>query len=194
MPRNSRLVAVGYPHHITQRGNNRESVFFEEEDRSVYLEQLKFFTQKYLVDIWAYCLMTNHIHLLVVPHVPEGLARGIGLANMSYTQHVNRKYQRTGRIWQNRFFSSVVKTEQYLWAVARYIEKNPVVAGVVNAAQDYRWSSAQFHLQCRPDPYLKEPSWLDPGERDAYATFHHANDDQRMATMIGQAARSGRPI
>lgn len=194
MPRNSRLVAVGYPHHITQRGNNREPVFFDEEDRSAYLEHLNFFTQKYQVDIWAYCLMTNHIHLLAVPHAPESLARGIGLANMSYTQHINRKYRRTGRIWQNRFFSSVVETEQYLWAVVRYIEKNPVVAGIVEAAGDYRWSSAPRHLHAKTDPYLKEPSWLSEYQRDAYAKFHSAEDAMRMAALISQAVRGNRPL
>ena len=89
MPRNSRTVVVGYPHHVTQRGNNRQAVFFDDEDHSVYLEQLAYFTQKYHVDIWAYCLMANHIHLLVVPHAPDSLARGIGLANMIYTQHID---------------------------------------------------------------------------------------------------------
>jgi putative transposase len=194
MPRNSRSVAVGYPHHVTQRGNNRETVFLDDEDRSVYLEQLSHFTQKYHVDIWAYCLMSNHVHLLVVPHAPESLARGIGLTNMSYTQHVNRKYRRSGRIWQNRFFSSVVATERYLWAVARYIEKNPVVAGIVDAAGDYRWSSAPGHLCANLDPYLKQPSWLSDRERDAYASFHRNQDDMRMTALIEQAARGNRSI
>lgn len=194
MPRNSRLVAVGSPHHITQRGNNREPVFFDDADRSTYLEYLSYYTQKYQVDIWAYCLMTNHVHLLVVPHASDSLARGIGLANLSYTQYVNRKYRRTGRIWQSRFFSSVVETEQYLWAVARYIEKNPVVAEMVQTAGDFRWSSAPYHLHAQPDPYLKKPSWLSPVDRDEYALFHRAEDEQRMAALIGQAVRSNRPV
>ena len=89
------VVAIGYPHHITQRGNNREPVFFDDEDRWAYLDVLSHYTQKYQVDIWAYCLMTNHIHLLAAPNEPQGLARGVGLANMTYTQHVNRKYHRS---------------------------------------------------------------------------------------------------
>jgi len=193
MPRTSRVVAVGYPHHVTQRGNNREPVFFDDEDRWTYLNLLCHFLQKYPVDIWAYCLMTNHTHLLAVPHEPAALARGIGLANMTYTQYVNRRYQRTGRIWQNRFFSAVVKSDQYVWAVARYIENNPVVAGLVNSADEYEWSSARYHLQVKPDPLIKKLSWLDEAERDTYRAFL-AEDDKRMATMIGQATRGGRTI
>lgn len=193
MPRSSRLVAVGHPHHITQRGNNRETVFFDDEDRWSYLNLLRNFTKKYQVDIWAYCLMSNHIHLLVVPHGPEGLAKGIGLANMTYTQFVNRKYQRSGRVWQNRFFSSVVETDQYLWAVARYIENNPVVAGIASTANEYVWSSARRHIQGISDPILKEPSWLAESARNAYSTFH-AEDGKQMALIIRQAVRSNRPL
>lgn len=193
MPRSSRVVAVGYPHHVTQRGNNREPVFFDDEDRWTYLNLLNHYSQKYLVDIWAYCLMTNHLHLLAVPREPAGLASGIGRVNMTYTQYVNRKYQRTGRIWQNRFFSSVVDSDQYFWAVARYIENNPVTAGLVNSAEDYQWSSARHHLLSEPDQLLKVPSWLDDTERDSYRAFL-LEEDKRLATLIGQATRSGRPI
>jgi len=193
MPRNSRVVVVGYPHHVTQRGNNREPVFFDDEDRWTYLNLLGHYTQKYQVDIWAYCLMTNHIHLLAVPHDPAGLAGGVGLVNMTYTQYLNRKHQRTGRIWQNRFFSSVVDSDRYVWAVARYIENNPVAAGIVVSADNYQWSSACHHLHSQPDQLLKVPSWLNDAERDSYRAFL-AEDDKRMATMIGQATRSGRSI
>lgn len=193
MPRNSRVVAAGYPHHVTQRGNNREPVFFDDDDRWTYLNLLSHYTRKYQVEIWAYCLMTNHIHLLVVPQKPAGLSSGVGLVNMTYTQYLNRKHQRTGRIWQNRFFSSVVDSEQYVWAVARYIENNPVAAGLVACAEEYQWSSARHHLQSQPDPILAVPSWLKDEERVPYRAFL-ADDDKRVATMIGQATRSGRSI
>ncbi len=126
MPRTARVVAVGYPHHITQRGNNRESVFIDDNDRQAYLDILKKNADKYKVEIRSYCLMVNHIHLLAVPHQDVSLARGIGLTNLAFTQHVNRKYFRTGRIWQNRFISCPITTEKHLWAVSRYIENNPV--------------------------------------------------------------------
>ena len=193
MPRNSRVVAIGYPHHITQRGNNREPVFFDDEDRWAYLDFLSHYTQKYQVDIWAYCLMTNHIHLLAAPNELKGLARGVGLTNMMYTQHVNRKYYRSGRVWQNRFFSSVVDTDSYQWAVARYVENNPVTAGMVDVAEDFVWSSAQYHVEGKPDSLLKTPSWLDPADRYDYKEFL-LEDGRQMAKTIEQATRNGRPI
>ena len=193
MPRNSRMVAIGYPHHITQRGNNREPVFFDDDDRWAYLDFLSHYTQKYQVDIWAYCLMTNHIHLLAVPNESKGLSRGVGLTNMMYTQHVNRKYHRSGRVWQSRFFSSVVDTDSYQWAVARYVENNPVTAGMVSAAEDYDWSSAQHHVKEKPDSLIKNPSWLKPVDRESYKQFLQ-EDDKRITKIIEQATRNGRPI
>jgi len=128
MPRIARRVAVGYPHHLTQRGNNRAPVFLAGSDYLKYLDLLGAYTRRYQVDVWAYCLMKNHVHLLVVPNTEESLARGIGMTNMTYTQYFNRKYERSGRVWQNRFFSCIVGSDAYLWAVARYIENNPVKA------------------------------------------------------------------
>ena len=193
MPRNARMVAVGYPHHLTQRGNNREPVFFDDQDRLTYLGLLEHYAAKYYLEIWAYCLMTNHVHLLVVPHQEDHLGQGIGLTNMTYTQHVNRKYSRSGRIWQNRFFSSVVDTDAYLWAVARYIENNPVTAGLAPEAGAYEWSSAQHHMEATIDPVMKNSTWLSETDREDYRKFLE-NDDKRMATMIAHATRSGRPI
>jgi len=193
MPRHSRMVAAGYPHHLTQRGNNREPVFFDDEDRLTYLGLLEHYTRKYQLDIWAYCLMTNHVHLLVVPHEESALGQGIGLVNMTFTQHLNRKYKRSGRIWQNRFFSSVVDTDAYLWAVARYIENNPVAAGMVEEAVAYDWSSVQHHLGHEIDPLLKGSSWLSQTDRDDYRNFLK-EDDKRITTMIAHATRNGRPI
>ena len=131
MPRIARVIAAEYPHHITQRGNNRADVFFDDEDKEYYLQTLKQYGEKYHVNIWAYCLMTNHVHILAVPEYEESLARCVGRTNLLYTQYVNRKYKRSGRLWQNRFFSTIVEAESYLWAVVRYIEKNPMKSKLV---------------------------------------------------------------
>ena len=147
MPRTSRAVAVGYPHHVTQRGNNRQTVFFDDQDHITYLNSLKQYAAKFRLDIWAYCLMPNHFHLLVVPQTEDALACGVGLANQVYTRYVNRKYFRSGRLWQNRFFSCIVDNDITLWRVARYIENNPLKAGLVNAAERYRWSSARGNVK-----------------------------------------------
>ena len=193
MPRTSRAVAVGYPHHVTQRGNNRQTVFFDDQDRLTYLDSLKQYATKFRLDIWAYCLMPNHVHLLVVPQAEGALACGAGLANQVYTRYVNRKYFRSGRLWQNRFFSCSVDTDDYLWCVARYIENNPVKAGLTHDAESYRWSSARCHVKGDPDSLLCRPDWLHESAREKYAKFLK-EDDERGVDMIKRATRSGRPL
>jgi len=193
MPRIARIIAPGYPHHITQRGNNRGTVFFDDEDRRTYLKLLAGHAQKHDLRLWAYCLMDNHLHLLVVPGTETALARGIGLTNQMYTQFLNRKLQQSGRVWQNRFFSCIVQNDQYLWAVARYIEGNPIKAGLVECAESYRWSSAQAHILGSYDPLLNESSWLSPQERGSYAQFVRGKDD-KTDNAIRRATRNGRPF
>ncbi len=193
MPRTSRAVAVGYPHHITQRGNNREPVFFDDQDRTTYLELLQHFTRKFHVDLWAYCLMSNHVHLLTVPQVDDAMSLGIGRTNQVYTRYINRKYLRSGRLWQNRFYSCIVDTDEYLWGVARYIENNPVKAGLVNEATEFQWSSARHHLHEEPDPLLSKNGWLTPNNRKEYRRFLKEKN-AREEEMIRQATRSGRPF
>ena len=168
MPRIARVCAVNYPHHVTQRGNNREPVFFDDEDKAFYLKTLRGYSKKWGLDIWAYCLMTNHVHILAVPKQEESLARGIGGTNLVYTQYVNCKYKRSGRLWQNRFYSTIIEKEPYLWAVSRYIELNSVRAKLVKKAEDYKWSSAKAHLLGLSDAILSK-SWLDEKELKALA-------------------------
>jgi putative transposase len=193
MPRIARIIATGYPHHITQRGNNRATVFFDDEDRQTYLKLLAGYTEKYHLQIWAYCLMSNHIHLLAVPETETALARGIGLTNQVYTQYLNRKLNHSGRIWQNRFFSCVVENNQYLWAVARYIERNPLKVGLMEKAEAYRWSSAKAHITGANDTLLGATSWLSPQEQHTYAEFVFAEDED-TDNAIRRATRTGRPF
>lgn len=193
MPRIARVIASGYPHHITQRGNNRATVFFDDEDRQTYLNLLANYTQKHEVQIWAYCLMSNHIHLLAVPETETSLSRGIGLTNQVYTQYLNRKLNQSGRIWQNRFFSCVVENDAYLWAVARYIERNPIKAGLSEYAETYRWSSAKTHINNTDDPLLIANSWLAPDEQSGYAAFL-LDEDEEADNSIRRLTRTGRPF
>ncbi len=193
MPRIARIIATGYPHHITQRGNNRATVFFDDEDRNTYLKLLAGYSQKHHFEIWAYCLMDNHVHLLAVPETETALARGIGLTNQVYTQYLNRKLNQSGRIWQNRFFSCIVENNQYLWAVARYIERNPLKVGLVECSEAYRWSSAKAHISGAPDALLSATSWLSPQEQGAYAEFACTEDDE-TDNAIRKATRTGRPF
>lgn len=193
MPRIARIIAPGYPHHITQRGNNRAMIFFDDEDRQTYLKLLSGYAGKHQLQIWAYCLMDNHIHLLVVPETETALARGIGLTNQVYTQYLNRKLNQSGRVWQNRFFSCVVGSEQYLWAVARYIERNPLKAGLAARPEAYRWSSAKAHLTEVYDAVLSSAAWLAPSEKAAYSEFVLAANDE-MDDKIRKATCTGRPF
>ena len=147
------------PHHITQRGNRREKVFFTDDDRHAYLDWLKDYAEEYQVDILAYCLMTNHIHLVAVPANEDGLQRVLKPLHMRYAQRINRARGWKGHVWQGRFFSSPLD-EAYLWAAMRYVERNPVRAKLVRKAENYRWSSAAVHCRVREDEVLtKKPSW-----------------------------------
>jgi len=193
MPRIARVVAVDYPHHVTQRGNNRSPVFFDDLGRNYYLEALTHYSQKYSMEIWAYCLMSNHVHLLAVPKAPDSLAKCMGLTSMVYTQYLNRKFENSGRVWQNRFFSCIVDKKEYLWSVARYIERNPVAAGMVGKADDYRWSSAQAHLYGWADKVLSGDEWLAPDERSSYAGFMD-QDRGKEEEIIRKATSTGRPL
>ena len=130
MPRVARAVFSGVAHHITQRGNRRKDVFYTDEDRQAYLDWLKEYSQKNRLEILAYCLMTNHIHLAGVPRTEEGLQAVLKPLHMRYAQRFDRERGWKGHVWQGRYFSSPLD-EAYLWAAIRYVERNPVRAGMV---------------------------------------------------------------
>lgn len=191
MPRIARVVVVGLPHHVTQRGNNRERVFFDDDDRRHYLWTLLEYRQRCGVSILGYCLMDNHVHVLAVPGQEDSLARCFAGANLLHTQRANRRHGRSGRLWQNRFFSCPVQSDSYLLAALRYIESNPVRAGLVERAWDYRWSSARHHVLSEPDPLVSDPGGL-LGElgrdyrRLLRETGEEGHDDIRRATATGR--------
>lgn len=135
MPRIPRPVFSGVPHHITQRGNRRENVFFSDEDRVVYLGWLAHYCAKFQVHVLAYCLMTNHIHLVAVPEGESALEKVFRPLHTRYAQRINGAMRWSGHLWQGRFFSSPLD-EIYLWAAIRYVERNPVRAGIVRRAED----------------------------------------------------------
>jgi putative transposase len=154
MARLARVVAAGMPHHITQRGNRRQPTFFRDEDYAEYLELMAEWTRECDVAVWAYCLMPNHVHLVAVPKREDGLRRAIGEAHRRYTRYVNFREGWRGHLWQGRFASFVME-EPYLLAAARYIELNPVRAGLVDSPREYRFSSARAHLRGKDDILVK---------------------------------------
>ena len=150
MARLARLVIPGMPHHVTQRGNRRQQTFFNDGDYAAYVELLADWCHEEGVEIWSYCLMPNHIHLIAVPKTETSLRRGIGEAHRRYTRRINFREQWRGYLWQGRF-ASFVMDEPYLLAAARYVELNPARARLVPRAEDWPWSSARPHLSGRDD-------------------------------------------
>ncbi len=154
MARLARVVVPGLPHHITQRGNCRQQTFFCDEDYRSYLELMGQWCGAYQVEIWAYCLMPNHVHLIAVPQSVDGLRRAVGEAHRRYTRLVNFREGWRGHLWQGRF-ASFVLDERYLLTAARYVELNPVRAGLIRAPSRYPWSSAAAHVRRRDDALVR---------------------------------------
>jgi len=160
MSRLARTVFPGVPYHVTQRGNRREDVFFTDEDRRAYLEWMREYCTRHGVSVLAYCLMTNHVHVIVVPPRQDALENVFRSLHTRYAQHVNRARKWKGHLWQGRFFSSALD-EPYLWAALRYVERNPVRARIVRKAENYMWSSAAAHCALREDGTLTDDRvWL----------------------------------
>ncbi len=145
MAGSARVVVPGCPHHVMQRGNRRQRVFFFRGDFRAYRELMARWCYVYGVEIWSYCFMPNHVHLLAVPCSEDGLARTLGQVHRRYTRMVNARYGWKGHLWQGRFSSYVVEGEALL-AIARYIEMNPDRAGIARAPEEYEWSSARAHV------------------------------------------------
>ncbi|MCR4397210.1 MAG: transposase, partial [Candidatus Saccharicenans sp.] len=145
MPRKARIVFPNAPHHIIQRGNRNQPVFFIEDDKKTYLELLSHYSSRERVKIWCYCLMDNHVHLIAVPEDMLGLRRAIAETHKKYTLMINARNKWRGHLWQGRFISYPMD-ETYLYRCMRYIERNPVRAGLVSRPEDYQWSSARAHL------------------------------------------------
>lgn len=150
MPRIGRVVAAGYPHHITQRGNYRQKIFSDDFDREKYLSLLKNETKRYNLAILAYSLMPNHIHFIVLPNKDDSMAKVFKYAHMKYSQYYNKKMHTQGHLFQGRFFSSIMD-ELHTLSCARYIERNPVRAKIIEKPYLWRWSSARVH--CGIDKY-----------------------------------------
>ena len=193
MPRIARAVAVGFPHHIVQRGNNKEKVFFDKKDREKYLFFLKKYSERWKSPVLGYCLMSNHVHILAKPGKEESLYKMMQGVTLCYTQYANKKHQRSGRLWENRYHSCIVDKDRYLWAVARYIEQNPVRAKIVEKAEDYPYSSAKAHLQGIKDEVLGE-ELFEESQRKDYTRLIHAKPKEDEINEIRYYTRTGRPL
>jgi putative transposase len=191
MSRFARVVIPDTPHHVTQRGNGRARIFFEPGDETTYLRLLAEQTRKAGVDVWAYCLMPNHVHLIAIPRDETGLARAIGETHRRYTSFVNVRAGRTGHLFQGRF-ASVAMDEDHLLAAARYVCLNPVRARLAEKAEDWAWSSARAHLGDTSDP-LVNPRPLADRVGDFAALLATEADDPGFAALRA-AETTGRPL
>lgn len=145
MPRKPRIYAPGVTCHIVQRGNNRSACFFAEDDFKIYINSLTEALNQYNVQLHAFVLMTNHVHLLMTPTTAEGISRVMQSVGRSYVTTINRLYQRTGTLWEGRHKACLIDSEHYFMACQRYIELNPVRANMVQHPSEYKWSSYQYH-------------------------------------------------
>jgi putative transposase len=192
MARRARVVIPGCPHHVTHRGNLRAQVFFCEEDRKFYLATLAQCCRKFGVEVWAYCLMTNHIHMIAVPHAEESLGRALGQARQRYSSVVNARHHWTGNLWANRFHSSPMD-EEHLWFGVRYVELNPVRAGIVERATDYSWSSASAHAGTAVAHELLSEARPFPGHHTRWEEFLNAGTSAAQAEQLRINTSTGRP-
>jgi putative transposase len=159
MPRAARLVIPGCPHHVTQRGNNRQAVFFTQDDRQEYIRLLGEQADRFGLTIQAYCLMENHVHLVATPATEGTLAQAVGRTNLKYAMYLNRMHGRSGHLWQDRFFSCPLD-EGHFWRACVYVERNPVRAGLVPQPWQYAWSSAAAHVDGKdPTGLLDLAAW-----------------------------------
>lgn len=191
MGRLSRVVIPDCPHHLIQRGNRRQPVFFSDEDMAFYLILMKRQIERHGIAIWAYCLMTNHVHLIAVPSTREAFARAFGEVHRRYTSVINTRQDWKGYLWQGRFRTYPLSFD-HLYAAVRYIERNPVRAGLVSAAEDYPWSSAAAHVHRGSHPFLS-PCPLDRRIPDWTAYLREIDKDDDVESLK-RHENTGRPM
>lgn len=155
MPRKPRFVLPGEPQHVIIRGINREPIFYDDADYRYYLSKLKEAIRKHNCNLHAYVLMTNHVHLLLTPETEQGISKTIQMLGRYYVQYFNYTYGRTGTLWEGRYKSTLIDTEQYLLTCYRYIELNPVRAQMVDHPSDYPWSSYRSNATGQANPLIK---------------------------------------
>jgi len=191
MARIPRVVVPGIPHHIVQRGNRRQRVFFCEEDFRFFIRLLKKYSQEFGLTIWAYCLMLNHFHLLAIPLEASSLSEIMAVVNQKYALAVNLREDWRGSLWQGRFYSCPLDHPHSI-ATARYIERNPVRAGIVERPDDYPWSSARAHFDGASDS-LVGPSPITEEIWD-WKSFISIEDDEETLKLIRKNTKTGRPV
>lgn len=190
MPRMARIVVPGYPHHVTQRGNRRQRTFFEDADYQAYIDLLNELSGAAGVDVWAYCLMPNHVHVIAVPQHEQSLAKLFGVAHHRYALRVNTIHDWRGHLWQERFHSFVMD-EAHLLAAVRYVELNPVRADLCARADDWRWSSVHAHLRDTSDGLVTTVPMFE--RISDWRRYLSEEDAPNLLDNLRKHTRTGRP-
>lgn len=192
MVRRLRVTLPGWVHHVTQRGNYQQTVFFADRDRAVYLKMLDKYCVKWGIRLIGYCLMTNHVHLVAIPREEESLSNGMAQLDHDFAIWQNIQRSITGHLWQSRFYSAPVD-EEGAWDVLAYVELNPVRAGMVEHAWDWPWSSAQAHLSgCDPSGILDMKGWSAAFDGERWREFlEHFRANEPAIAAIRYATRTG---
>jgi len=195
MPRNARCVLPGLPYHVTQRGSNRQRVFFAPSDYKMYLSLVRDQIEDSGTRILAYCLMTNHVHLVVVPERADSLAVLFRRVHGRYAQYLNTRRRRTGHLWQQRFFSCPLSESRH-WVAIRYVEQNPCRALMASAPGLYRWSSAGVHLGEAKDRLglLDVAYWQKAGGPETWRELHASGDGTGEVALLRRCTYAGRPF
>jgi putative transposase len=194
VPRIARVVVPDVPHHVTQRGNRGADVFFTEKDRQRYLELLGRYSAERGLGVVAYCLMTNHVHMIAVPPESSVLGEVLKPVHLRYAQHVNWTQHLRGRLWQGRFFSCPMDDAHTLAAI-RYVEQNPVRAGLVSRAEEYPWSSAAAHAGKRGDALLSDPTGvIESAGVEDWGAWLREREDVQVLNQLREKTRTGRPL
>ena len=191
MARLARIVIPGIPHHVTQRGNRREQVFFGSDDYRAYLGFLRFAARGSNTSIIAYCLMPNHVHLILLPDDKDGLRATLADTHRRYTGRINARNEWTGHLWQGRF-GSVAMDEAHLYSAVRYVSLNPVRARLVTRAEDWEWSSVRAHLAGVSDGVVDVAPVLD--RFPDFAAMLTSGEDEAGFEEIRRAETAGRPV
>jgi putative transposase len=191
MPRISRVVVPGSPHHITHRGIRRSDVFWDDADRQRYLDLFRASCKEFVLRIWAFCLMSNHVHFVAVPEKSDSIARVFHASHGRYVEYFNEKYGLTGNLWEGRPHSTVMD-ERHTFSAVRYVEMNPVRARMVGAATEYRWSSARVRCGLAYDTLL-DLSWPPPGAISDWGSWLAEDEDEDVSSLIRRSTTQGRP-
>lgn len=194
MSRIPRAVIPHVPHHVTQRGNNRQDVFFVDDDRRAYLEVLRGQSERFGLRLVGYCLMANHYHLIGIPERADSFAKAVGRTHWLYTEHVSRLHARSGHLWQNRFHSCPLD-HAHLWAAMCYVERNPIRARMVRRAWRYAWSSARAHVRGEDAAGLIDTVfWRQIAGAAEWTEALSRPEDESLSGMIRLRTRTDRPL